>query len=30
MEGLGIHEALAVDEDFTHRFVARPGPLPRR
>lgn len=22
----GIGEALAVDEDFTHRFVARPGP----
>jgi predicted nucleic acid-binding protein len=30
MESLGIHEALAVDADFTHRFVARPGPLPRR
>lgn len=30
MENLGIHEALAVDEDFTHSFVARPGPLPRR
>lgn len=29
MEKLGIHEALAVDEDFTHRFVARPGPLKR-
>jgi predicted nucleic acid-binding protein len=26
MEKLGIKEALAVDEDFTHRFVARPGP----
>ena len=29
MESLGIREALAVDEDFTHRFVARPGPHPR-
>jgi predicted nucleic acid-binding protein len=27
MERLGIREALAVDSDFTHRFVARPGPL---
>jgi predicted nucleic acid-binding protein len=27
MEGLGIREALAVDSDFTHRFVATPGPL---
>lgn len=27
MEKLGIHEALAVDSDFKHRFVARPGPL---
>jgi predicted nucleic acid-binding protein len=27
MEQLGIREALAVDSDFTHRFVARPGPL---
>ncbi len=26
MERLGIREALAVDEDFTHRFNARPGP----
>jgi len=26
MEKLGIHEALAIDEHFTHRFVARPGP----
>lgn len=26
MEELGIREALAVDSDFTHRFVARPGP----
>jgi predicted nucleic acid-binding protein len=24
---LGIREALAVDSDFTHRFIARPGPL---
>ena len=29
MESLGIREALAVDEDFTHRFVTRPGPRPR-
>ena len=29
MESLGIHEALAVEEDFA-RFVTRPGPLPRR
>jgi len=29
-ESLGIREALAVDEDFTHRFVARPGPRPKR
>ena len=27
MEKLGIREALAVDSDFTHRFVARPGPM---
>ena len=26
MEKLGIQEALAVDSDFTHRFMARPGP----
>jgi predicted nucleic acid-binding protein len=26
MEKLGIREALAVDEDFTHRFIAHPGP----
>jgi predicted nucleic acid-binding protein len=26
MDKLGITEALAVDDDFTHRFVARPGP----
>lgn len=26
MERLGIREALAIDSDFTHRFVARPGP----
>jgi predicted nucleic acid-binding protein len=26
MEKLAIHEALALDSDFTHRFVARPGP----
>ena len=29
MEKLEIGEALAVDEDFTHRFIARPGPRPR-
>jgi len=27
MDRLGILEALAVDADFTHRFVARPGPI---
>jgi predicted nucleic acid-binding protein len=27
MEKLGIREALAVDSDFSHRFVAHPGPL---
>jgi hypothetical protein len=26
MEKLGIREALAVDSDFTHRFIALPGP----
>jgi len=26
MEQQGIREALAVDSDFTHRFLARPGP----
>jgi predicted nucleic acid-binding protein len=26
MERMGIHEALAVDRHFTHRFTARPGP----
>lgn len=26
MENMGIREALAVDSDFTHRFIARPGP----
>ena len=26
MENLGIREAFAVDSDFTHRFIARPGP----
>ena len=29
MDSLGIREALAVDSDFTHRFVARPGPRPK-
>lgn len=28
MEDLGLTEALSVDSDFTHRFVARPGPRP--
>ena len=27
MDKLGIREAMAVDSDFTHRFIARPGPL---
>ena len=26
MERLGIRESLAVDSDFTHRFIAYPGP----
>ena len=26
MEKLGIREALAVDSDFTHRFIVQPGP----
>lgn len=26
MEAYGIREALTVDSDFTHRFIARPGP----
>ena len=26
MEAYGIHEALTVDSDFTHGFIARPGP----
>jgi uncharacterized protein len=30
MGKLGIREALSVDEDFTHRFVVRPGPKPKR
>lgn len=29
MEKLGLREALAIDSDFTHRFVARPGPKPK-
>jgi predicted nucleic acid-binding protein len=29
MEAQGIQEALAIDRDFTHRFIARPGPRPR-
>lgn len=27
MERLSIREALAVDSDFTHCFIARPGPM---
>jgi predicted nucleic acid-binding protein len=27
MEKCGICEALAVDSDFTRRFIARPGPM---
>lgn len=30
METHGITEALSVDDDFTHRFQARPGPPPRK
>ena len=26
MESLGLTEALTIDGDFTHRFVAKPGP----
>lgn len=29
MERRGIGEALAVDSDFTHNFIARPGPSKR-
>jgi predicted nucleic acid-binding protein len=29
MEKHGITEALAIDDDFTHRFTARPGPRPK-
>jgi hypothetical protein len=29
MDQLGITEAWAVDRDFTHRFIARPGPKPK-
>ena len=29
MEKKGIREVWAVDEDFAHRFIARPGPQPR-
>ena len=29
MERLDIAEALAADSDFTHRFLARPGPRPK-
>jgi predicted nucleic acid-binding protein len=28
MDQLGIAEAWAVDRDFTHRFIAQPGPKP--
>jgi predicted nucleic acid-binding protein len=30
MEKRGITEALTVDPDFEHRFIARPGPLRKR
>jgi predicted nucleic acid-binding protein len=30
MERYGIHEAWAVDEDFTHRFHTVPGPLKKK
>jgi hypothetical protein len=26
MDAFGITEAWAVDSDFTHRFVVKPGP----
>ena len=26
MQNHGIQEALTIDSDFTHRFIARPGP----
>jgi len=26
MQNYGIQEALTIDSDFTHRFIARPGP----
>ena len=29
MEKFGVNEALAVDSHFTHRFIARPGPVLR-
>jgi len=29
MDGNGINEALTIDRDFTHRFIARPGPRPK-
>ncbi|HEY8147736.1 MAG TPA: PIN domain-containing protein [Vicinamibacteria bacterium] len=29
MDAHGIDEALTIDRDFTHRYVARPGPRPR-
>jgi uncharacterized protein len=28
MDKLGLGESWAVDSDFTHRFIARPGPRP--
>lgn len=27
MDKLGVREAWAVDRDFTHRFITRPGPV---
>jgi hypothetical protein len=29
MDAFDITEAWAVDADFSHRFVVRPGPSPR-
>ena len=29
METNGLRDALPIDRDLTHRFVARPGPRPR-
>ncbi len=29
MDAHAISEALTIDRDFTHRFIARPGPRPK-